>query len=162
MAHFRRKDHRMAMLSTGKSWFQHRWQIAFVVAFFLGTFLSISTTWSAEKKSAGGSAVDLRGAWEVSWKGARDTYTGTLTVLEKLDTDIFKGTIELVDSKGAKVTQDAILHVNGKSITINCSNASRSPYYSDNFYVNLDGKVMTGHSVDSAGQMGPAIRFQKR
>jgi hypothetical protein len=149
----------MATLSSGKSWFRHRWQIAFVFAFFLGTFLPISTTWSAEKKS---SAVDLRGTWDLSWKGARDTYTGTLAVLEKLDANIFKGTLELFNSKGEKVTQDAILHVNGKSITINCSNASKSPYYSDNFYVTLDGKVMMGHSVDSAGQMGSSIKFLKR
>ncbi len=149
----------MATLSTGKSWFRHRWQIAFVLALFLGALLPISTTWSAEKKS---SALDLRGTWEVSWRGARDTYTGTLSVLEKLDANIFSGTLEIINSKGERVTQDAILHVNGKSITINCSNASKSPYYSDNFYVTLDGKVMMGHSVDSAGQMGSSITFKKR
>ena len=149
----------MTTLLTGKTWFRHLWQIAFVFAFFLGTLLPISTAWSAEKKS---SAVDLRGTWEVSWRGARDTYTGTLSVLEKLDVNIFSGTLEIINSKGERVTQDAILHVNGKSITINCSNASKSPYYSDNFYVTLDGKVMMGHSVDSAGQMGSSIKFQKR
>jgi hypothetical protein len=150
----------MATLSTGKRWFWHGWQIAFVFAFFLGSFLPASTTWSAEKKSR--SAVDLRGIWDLSWKGARDTYTGTLTVLEKLDADIFSGTIAIINSRGEKVTQDAILHLNGTSVTINCSNASKSPYYSDNFYVTLNGKVMTGHSVDSAGQMGATITFQKR
>ena len=152
----------MATLSTGKSCFRHRWQIAFVFAFFLGALLPISTTWSAEKKSASGSAVDLRGNWEVSWRGARDTYTGTLKVSEKLDVNVFSGTITIINSKGEIVKQDATLHVDGTSITINCSNASKSPYYSDNFYVNLNGKVMTGHSVDSAGQMGSLITFKKR
>ncbi len=149
----------MATLSTGKSWFRQGWRIAFVFTFFCGTFLTASTAGSAEKKS---SAVDLRGTWDLSWKGARDTYTGTLVVLEKLDANIFSGTIAIINSRGEKVTQDAILHVNGTSITINCSNASKSPYYSDNFYVTLNGKVMTGHSVDSAGQMGSVITFKKR
>ena len=152
----------MATLSTSKSLFRHGWQIAFVFAFFCGSFLPVSTAWSAEKKSASGSAVDLRGNWEVSWRGARDTYTGTLAVLEKLDTNIVSGTLQIVNSKGEIVTQDAILHVSGTTITINCSNASKSPYYNDNFYVNLNGKMMIGHSVDSGGQMGSSITFQKR
>ncbi|MGO8943663.1 MAG: hypothetical protein ACLQJ7_08310 [Syntrophobacteraceae bacterium] len=149
----------MATLSTCKSILRHRWQIVFVFAFIFGAVLPVSTASSADKKN---SAFDLRGTWDLSWKGARDTYTGTLKVSEKLDVNVFSGTITIINSKGEMVTQDATLHVDGTSITINCSNASKSPYYSDNFYVNLNGKVMTGHSVDSAGQMGSLITFKKR
>ncbi len=149
----------MATLSTARSRLQHRWQLVLVFAFILGTFLLVSTAESAGKKS---SAADLRGIWDLSWKGAVDTYTGTLTVVDQLDANIFSGTIVIINSKGATVTQDATLHVKGASITINCTNASKSPYYNDNFYVTLNGKVMTGHSVDSAGQMGSLIKFKKR
>ncbi len=164
----------MLMLTSGSQ--SRPWRVAFILAFFLTTFLpmgyvhaadsaaSPSSTMRLAQKSGSASVVDLRGTWTLSWRGARDNYTGTLVVSNKVDANKFSGTIETINSKGVRVTQDAVLIVGDGAVTINCSNPSQTPYYPDNFYVNYNGKFMTGHSVDSSGQLGSSITFtfQKR
>ncbi|MGO9772189.1 MAG: hypothetical protein ACLPSW_22100 [Roseiarcus sp.] len=117
--------------------------------------LGPATTASAQTSS-------LLGTWTLVWQGAQDNYTGTLTVTSKMSNTLFVGRLNLVKSNGAVVSEDASLAVAGQEVRILCSNPSVTPWNPDRFYVVRNGVRMTGYSLDTAGQRGPAIVFTKR
>jgi hypothetical protein len=55
----------------------------------------------------------ILGVWSLSWEGARDNYTGTLNVRERVATHGFKARLTLHQSGGRTVREDALVTVIG-------------------------------------------------
>jgi hypothetical protein len=104
----------------------------------------------------------ITGTWNLVWEGARDNYTGTMNVTKKINDKLFTAKLNLIMSGGASLTEDASITVTGNEVRIECSNPSRKPYNADRFYVVHDGNRMEGYSLDTAGQRGRKIVFNKR
>ncbi len=113
-------------------------------------------------KSAVAQSESLVGTWSLVWEGARDNYTGTLTVATKVNDTVYKAKLKLLKSNGDSITEDASITVSGKEIRIECSNPSVKSWNPDRFYVVRDGNRMEGYSLDTAGQRGRKIVLNKR
>ena len=75
---------------------------------------------------------------------------------------VFDAKLNLVKSDGSKITEDAKITVTGDEVRIECSNPSVKPWNPDRFYVVHSGNRMEGYSLDTAGQRGQKIVFNKR
>jgi len=115
--------------------------------------------------SSGGASAQTQfiiGSWSLVWEGARDNYTGTLRVTAGKKEKVFDAKLNLVKSDGSKITEDAKITVTGDEVRIECSNPSVKPWNPDRFYVVHSGNRMEGYSLDTAGQRGQKIVFNKR
>ncbi|HEV3415849.1 MAG TPA: hypothetical protein VG056_03530 [Pirellulales bacterium] len=104
----------------------------------------------------------IMGTWALVWEGARDNYTGTLQVTTKVNDKLFKARLNLLKSNGAAITEAASITVSGDEVRIECSDPSVKNWNPDRFYVVRNGNRMEGYSLDSAGQRGQKIVFNKR
>jgi hypothetical protein len=101
------------------------------------------------------------GTWALVWEGAKDNYTGTLRVTPGKNEKLFDGKLNLIKSDGTKITEDATLTVTGDEVRIECSNPSQKGWNPDRFYVERKGDRLEGYSLDTAGQRGRKIVFNK-
>ena len=111
--------------------------------------------------AASQSRTSLIGSWSVNWQGARDQYAGRLEVLRRTGPNRFYGRVTLLPSRGHMFSQEARIFVNGSQVDIECYNPSRRAYDPDRFFVTIRGNVMTGYSIDTAGQRGSRITFTR-
>ena len=61
------------------------------------------------------------------------------------------------NNKEITVSMDGRLTINGKDVVINCSNASKSWWDTDDFYLNWSNDTMTGYNIDKKGRRGNAV-----
>jgi len=101
------------------------------------------------------------GTWSLVWEGAKDNYTGTLRVTPGKNEKLFDGKLNLIRSDGSKINEDATLTVTGNEVRIECSNPSVKGWNPDRFYVEHKGDHLEGYSLDTAGQRGKRIVFNK-
>jgi hypothetical protein len=101
------------------------------------------------------------GTWALVWEGAKDNYTGTMRVAPGKSEKLFDGKLNLIKSDGTKITEDATLTVTGNEVRIECSNPSVNGWNPDRFYVEHKGDRLEGYSLDTAGQRGRKIVFNK-
>lgn len=102
------------------------------------------------------------GTWGLVWEGARDNYTGTLRVSAGKSDKVFDAKLNLVKSDGKKIVEDAKITVTNDEVRIECSNPSVKPWNPDRFYVVRKDDRMEGYSLDTAGQRGQKIVFNRR
>jgi hypothetical protein len=102
------------------------------------------------------------GSWGLVWEGARDNYTGTLRVTTGKTEKVFDAKLNLLKSDGSKIAEDAKITVTGDEVRIECVNPSQKGWNPDRFYVVRNGDRMEGYSLDTAGQRGQKIVFNKR
>jgi hypothetical protein len=102
------------------------------------------------------------GSWGLIWEGARDNYTGTLRVTAGKNDKVFDAKLNLVKSDGTKIAEDAKITVSGEEVRIECSNPSFKGWNPDRFYVVRKDDRMEGYSLDTAGQRGQKIVFNRR
>lgn len=101
------------------------------------------------------------GTWSLVWEGAKDNYTGTMRVTSGKSEKLFDGKLNLIKSDGSKITEDATLTVTGNEVRIECANPSVKGWNPDRFYVEHKGGRLEGYSLDTAGQRGKRIVFNK-
>jgi hypothetical protein len=110
-----------------------------------------------EKKVVKESSLNLLGKWSLNWKGAMNNYTGYLNITKKKNSKHYLGRLHLEYGNNKSVDQDASIKINKDSITVNCSNPSRSSWSPDNFYLTIKNNKLEGYSVDSSGNRGRKI-----
>lgn len=153
------------------------WIVALVLA-VMAWDIGITSSYASAVPSANSTAMPrlrgvqfaqastLTGKWDIVWKGARDTYTGTLEITRKADANLYLGKVTLSPSNGGTVIQDARITTSSGELHIECSNprepsGARRNYNPDRFFVTLSGNRMEGYSLDTAGQRGPKIVLTK-
>jgi hypothetical protein len=124
--------------------------------------LCATTIIFASPGNASAQAPFIIGAWGLVWEGAKDNYTGTLRVTAGKSDKLFDAKLNLVKSDGTKVTEDAKITVTGDEVRIECSNPSVKTWYPDRFYVVRKDDRMEGYSLDTAGQRGQKMVFNRR
>lgn len=112
--------------------------------------------------ATGRAQSSIAGTWYLDWQGARDHYTGTLRIANRIDAHLYQGTLRLLKSNGTVVTEDANITVNGNEVRVECSRPSVKPWNPDRFYLTIDGDRLEGYSLDTAGQRGSKIAFTRR
>jgi hypothetical protein len=116
----------------------------------------------ASPDNASAQAPFIVGTWSLVWEGARDNYTGTLRVVAGKKENLFDAKLNLIKSDGSKIAEDAKVTVTGEEVRIECSNPSLKSWNPDRFYVVRKADRMEGYSLDTAGQRGQKIVFNKR
>jgi len=116
----------------------------------------------ASSGHASAQAHFVLGTWSLAWEGARDNYTGTMRVKPGKNEKLFEGKLNLIKSDGTKLSEDATLTVTGDEVRIECLNPSVKGWNPDRFYVVRKGDRLEGYSLDTAGQRGQKIVFNKR
>ncbi len=107
----------------------------------------------------------LTGTWVLSWRGARDSYEGTLEIRPATAPTLYTGRLLLRASRGGIVNEDASIVVSGNEVRIECSNPTFQGFDSwspDRFYLTRKGpNRMTGYSLDAMGNRGQAAVFER-
>ena len=116
----------------------------------------------ASAGNASAQTPSIIGSWSLVWEGARDNYTGTLRVTAGKNDKVFDAKLNLVKSDGTKIAEDAKITVSGDEVRIECSNPSFKGWNPDRFYVVRKDDRMEGYSLDTAGQRGQKIVFNRR
>ncbi|MSO99909.1 MAG: hypothetical protein EXR07_02485 [Acetobacteraceae bacterium] len=107
----------------------------------------------------------LTGIWALSWRGARDTYEGTLEIHAATTPNVYAGRLLLRASRGGIVNEDASIVVTGNQVRIECSNPTFQGFESwspDRFYLTRKGpNRMVGYSLDAMGNRGKTAVFER-
>ena len=67
-----------------------------------------------------------------------------------------------INPLAGKIAEDAKITVSGDEVRIECSNPSFKGWNPDRFYVVRKDDRMEGYSLDTAGQRGQKIVFNRR
>lgn len=114
----------------------------------------------------------MLGEWEVDYASTEgDTSNGTLRVNKRVGSGVFRGDLVLsteIDGQKIQNQQDALITVEGKTVTINCSNpvylvgGDGYHYEPDNYTLTVaNNNVLKGINKDSVGTGGIIVLIKK-
>jgi serine/threonine protein kinase len=102
--------------------------------------------------------------WAIDWQ-SRSKYRGAMQIRQQLAVNRYLAriTVSYFSDKNKEITvsMDGLLTIRGKEVVINCSNASKSWWDTDDFYLDWHDDTMSGYNIDKKGRRGNAVfRFK--
>jgi hypothetical protein len=98
--------------------------------------------------------------WSLDWH-SQYAYRGVMRIRQHLGVNRFmtRITVNFVNEKGRQisVSMDGLLTIQGSNVVINCSNANKSWWDTDDFYLQWNNDTMTGYNIDKKGRRGNAM-----
>jgi serine/threonine protein kinase len=98
--------------------------------------------------------------WSLDWQ-SQFKYRGLMQIQQQMEANRYltRITVTFSSDQGKEITvsMDGLLTIQGKDVVIMCSNASKSWWDTDNFYLEWRDDAMTGYNIDKKGRRGSAV-----
>jgi hypothetical protein len=98
--------------------------------------------------------------WAIDWQ-SQFKYRGVMQIRQQLAANQYLAriTVSFFNNKNKEITvsMDGRLTIQGKDVVINCSNASKSWWDTDDFHLEWQHDTMTGYNIDKKGRRGTAV-----
>jgi hypothetical protein len=97
--------------------------------------------------------------WSIDWQ-SMFRYQGVMRIQKQLGSNRYLARISISffnKNKQINVSMDGLMTIHGEDVVINCTNASKSWWDTDDFYLKWHNGTMTGYNIDKKGRRGNAV-----